>query len=496
MRLLKESLNKNENISLHEAIIEQGSEENLRVFIIFPRAPFGDLWQFLHGGKAFDDSVKSYDFASRFPKAVDDNVDPAPALLKQCRDLAGALKFLHKGFPVNNTNFFCAHMDLKPNNILIFDGGSGDDAVGKWKLCDFGISAFKESERPDISEVLSVGDYHAQNTMNTKARRDPGPYQAPEVWQLQDTVDASPQAVMKRGKVGRKSDIWSFGAILAEVLTFALIRDTGVKDFEDYRLSRPSETGYATDYFYTSQTIKTDKLVVPGQSQTFSIQVKPQVLIWLERLCADSSTPQRWADCWAECIRRILQVDPDERPSARLLKIWVDHVHDHASNSTQAEDIDCIFSRSTSQRSPMPQRQPPRPPRPPPPPSPPLSLHNAPDLPEEAPSPQVSIYNNPRMIRITEQSQVQKLGIGCRKAVAVATDGVRIAYLTKSSIVIFQMLNLEESREELLLPDDISCPGWKGIAIAGDYVALWGLGRRSAESLVRLYSPTQLFIRT
>ncbi|KAI3321711.1 kinase-like protein [Xylariaceae sp. AK1471] len=491
MQVLKESLDKNDNIALHEAIIEQGVEENLKVFIIFPRAPFGDLWQFLHGGKAADDTIKSYDFSSRFPKAVDDDLDPAPALLKQCRDLTGALKFLHEGFSVGRTSLFCAHMDLKPNNIILFEGTKEDDVVGTWKLCDFGISAFKNSqERPEISEVISVGDYHAQITMNTTARRDPGPYHAPEVSLLQETIDISPQAVLNRGKVGRKSDIWSFGAILAEVLTFALDREKGVEEFERRRLVRQFGHEYKSDYFYTKKPINIDKLIVPGQSQACSIEVSPQVLTWLDRLCIESSTPQRWANCWAECVRQILQVGPHGRPSARKLKSWVDHVHDHALRSTQIEDIDCMFLKSASRRPPSSLGQPPPPPSPPP--SRPSSSLLDPedempdnvDLESSTESQSADInQSNLRALRIVSQSQVRELELYCRRAESVATDGFTIAYLTKSHVIIFKVQSQDEGLKLPLPPRDVL---WKGVAIAGEYLAVWGLTKSPAESWLRV----------
>ncbi|KAI8629046.1 kinase-like protein [Xylariaceae sp. FL1651] len=490
MRLLKESLDKNGNISLHEAIIEQGAEDNLKVFIIFPRAPFGDLWQFLHGGKPIDDTMRPYNFASRFPKAVDDDIDPAPALLKQCRDLTGALKFLHEGFPVGRASLFCAHMDLKPNNIIIFDGAREEDVVGTWKLCDFGISAFKESQEIEASEVVSVGDYHAQITMNTKARRDPGPYQAPEVWQVQETVDISPQAALQRGKVGRKSDIWSFGAIFAEVLTFALDRERGVEEFACRRRVRQHGTGYDTDYFYMRQTIVTDTLMVPGQSQAFTIQVTPQVFTWLDKLCADSSTPQRWANCWAECIRQILQVDPDKRPSARRLKKWVNHVYDHTFNSTQIEDINCMFLDSAPHPPLNPHRQPSSLPSPPPSrrsSSLPDNEDNDQDdddleHPTEAQSPGF-MQINPHTLRTVGQPQIRELELGRSKAVAVATDGVNIAFLKKSSIILFKVQNQDEGSNPITIPEHIS---WKGVAIAGEYLAVWGLTKSPKESRLRV----------
>ncbi|KAI0009696.1 kinase-like protein [Xylariaceae sp. FL0662B] len=562
MSLLKESLVRNENISMHEAILTQGVNEELKVFIIFPRAPYGDLWQFLHGGDTIGNRgeiKKSYDFAKRFPEAANQEFEIAPLLLKQCGDLAGALKFLHQGFRANNVDLFCAHMDLKPNNIIIFDTGGDGGSVGMWKLCDFGISAFKEHPQTSGNyPPISVGDYHAQmTTMRTRARRDPGPYQAPEVWQFQDTSDLSPGIATEQGRVGRKSDIWSFGAIFSEVFAFALERDSGVKDFANRRLQglsgRPQN-----DYFYV--TVQPDNLGDPSRHQEKSVQVKPQVIEWLSFLCSRSGTPQRWAECWLGCIKGILQVDPDRRPEAAELERNVRHVQDHVCNARQPGSVTCHFKSAiwdTSQESS--QRHVTRPPTTRTPSTLPDIVVTLPSSPTDPAIKQgQSVFSHPTSNRTIEdkvsaddladdvsvnegqvgntptiQSQLPLVGSQTRilgkppdahgimskpdvprkvgsskiceldiprrkRIIAVAMDAEIIAYLTDSDIHVFKISYYQDTpNPENVLSIPLAAnepdPRWEGIAVSGGFLAVWGVERKTRNSLLRVVHITDKF---
>ncbi|KAK3348925.1 hypothetical protein B0T25DRAFT_581980 [Lasiosphaeria hispida] len=182
MRLLKQGLASNHSISLHNVIIEHGQGPSSHFLIIFPRAKRGDLEQFLRGGNKHGNRPNGGQEKGALRTAGDNDIgdaDLALALLQQCSRLAGALKFMHMGFSAGDRWVRCAHMDLKPNNIIIFDG---DGVVGRWKYCDFGISVFKEGDMTvgqqddDYSAVGSVLDYYAQMTMNTRARRGGGQY--------------------------------------------------------------------------------------------------------------------------------------------------------------------------------------------------------------------------------------------------------------------------------------------------------------------------------
>ena len=229
LRLLKESITSNDHIMLHIATIIHGDN----YYILLPFAEHYNLDHFLHEGYNIYETQPRliYDFKKTFPSYVPGNVEP---LLEQAYNLALALKWLHFELRVSTkmaARIHCAHMDLKPDNILIDSGKSSP--VGVWKLCDFGISVIHDNPGSERGELASVGDLYVRaesrgwTTMRVTARRNRGTYQAPEI--------AAGPAQDKSG-VGRTSDVWSFVCILAEVFTFALCGAKGVTAFQEHRL--------------------------------------------------------------------------------------------------------------------------------------------------------------------------------------------------------------------------------------------------------------------
>lgn len=163
-------------------------------------------------------------------------------LLKEASDLLDALRWLHAGLSLAGRMQVCCHMDLKLDNILVYDIGNPDFPVGRWKISDFGISSMTEPEKsqrpkpglPKASNPTPAGTIariastiHRTGEVLTTAPRVPGPYSAPEV--------------EKGSQVGPPSDIWSFGCILFQILV------RGVDSIESRKISP------LIDYFQTSK---------------------------------------------------------------------------------------------------------------------------------------------------------------------------------------------------------------------------------------------------
>jgi serine/threonine protein kinase len=112
----------------------------------------------------------------------------------------------------------CCHMDVKPENILIYR--HADHKYGVWKISDFGISRIKELDNDQLKQVESHADSDGflgvpklgnlkGSTAHTQAGRASGSWTAPE-------LHSSPT------DVGRKSDVWPLGCILVRLCALVI----------------------------------------------------------------------------------------------------------------------------------------------------------------------------------------------------------------------------------------------------------------------------------
>ncbi|KAF1963308.1 kinase-like protein [Byssothecium circinans] len=310
LQILKESITSHSNIRLHLAILLHQGEH----LILLPWADHLDLDFFLLEGHDFL-GREIYKFGLRFP-----NIQPSTILDDVCvqmHHIAHAIDWLHRGVTTQGSHqnkIRFAHMDLKPNNILI-DNDGGPSTVGKWVLTDFGISAFKEDEDSDEVNFVSIGDYYQNHTINTVQRRDPGAYQPPEVESEQGASHGRRNDATE-GSVGRRGDIWSFGCIFSEVLAFSLGQTSLVKEF---RISR--QGSLKNDYFYEAE----DEMLKINTTY----RARPAIVNWLRALPQRYTFPKRAIGCCAETIQRILIVDGSKRPRASELLNMLNHVSNH-----------------------------------------------------------------------------------------------------------------------------------------------------------------------
>lgn len=217
-------------------------------------------------------------------------------MLGQIRSLASALQFLHAELYIDGQMSECAHLDLKPDNILVFwrDDGGTDECAGQWKITDFGISVVRsrepgsgQTERRTDQQRLAPGDIarevSSRERSSMQAPRGPGPWQPPE---------------MQEGRVTKSSDLWSFGCILATVLAFTL---GGPEKVSELYLCRKREGQYENDYFYTDGPV-----------------VKSEVLQWLDaQVDAHSPAQKQWIKLSQGLIVELLSIDKNQRPSAQ-----------------------------------------------------------------------------------------------------------------------------------------------------------------------------------
>lgn len=328
MNFLKQSLI-NWSIAIHDAIIGRDEGDHIRISIILPWASLGDLSQFLVDGTydTHQGHVEHYyNFAEKFPH-VKKGQRLVQSLLGQSAQLAGALRFLHEGFDTKQDDWHvrCTHMDLKPANILIFPSSPASGIVGKWKISDFGISVLRARQKAAHSqktgEMGSLGDYFSRIQANFRPSpgRHLGTFQAPE---FEFPLE---YASMEDAKdVQRKSAVWSFGAILAEVLAYAFGRSASVREFRERRLQQSPRRGFPDNLFYT-----------PGPDNDPShCFLRAEVARWLDEFRYKTPHPPATGclKCWGSVVKRILVVDAEARPDASQVERWLRELQHHIAH--------------------------------------------------------------------------------------------------------------------------------------------------------------------
>lgn len=525
MNFLKQSLtmNRTRSIAIHDAIIGQDEGDHTRISIISPWASMGDLSQFLLDGRV--ETRRHYDFKKNFPHAEADQ-HMSQSLLKQSTQLAGALRFLHEGFDtkVDDWHVRCSHMDLRPENIMIFH--SLDSTVGKWKISDFEISV--SSAVPKIAiqkggEMGSLGDYlyRIQANFKTALGRQLQTFQAPESElprQGPRTKDADISEL--------KSDIWSFGAILAEILAYALGRSARVKEFRERRTQQIFGRDSPDDLFYS-----------PGPIHDLSNYIlRPQVADWLDdldhRIYAPSTTG--CLKCWGRCVKSILVVDPEHRPNATKVEEWLQKLQHHLARPENEfclePELPIPSSASSIPPSPILQYTFSHPIRPhvdsltscqggiyAPSPEPPqtdsirspsvvtgspveasFETGTQPWRPPVSPTPDAEVRRDSNttsssgiresftMLSASRSSSVSQVSLAQTEVIDFDLDaaGGKMAYLTRAGVDIFQLRSHEQTTPRSHGKIDHSGgkkKEWRGVGVSGNYLAIWGLINRRSE---------------
>lgn len=266
--------------------------------ILTPWAEGGDLAQFLYAPeKTFREQ-----YPERSRRFTPNN------LMLEAFNLAQALRFLHFEMDTKmGRKLKCAHLDLKPDNILVCLPPGDDCPVGIWKITDFGMAQIEET-------VASVGVVPEEGIsqpapgdvlrdMSTKPpKRGAGTFQPPEV-QTKDTA-----------KVSTRRDVWSFGCILAMVLAFAVGGPDEVWKQFKYR----NNTKH--DFFYSRVPGARRRargsrwsLPVPDRDEW---EIQPDVRKWLEEesWSRHAAVHHTWIQNCAKLVISLLNVNILHRP--------------------------------------------------------------------------------------------------------------------------------------------------------------------------------------
>lgn len=219
--------------------------------LIFPKASCGDLAELLK-------KPRSQLFASN------------DSFLIALGELSSAVSAVHN-FASDDRELAKSgcHHDIKPKNILV--NGT------RFILADFGLSRFKSPEQ--ISETpFKVGE---------------GYYLAPECQDI--------DGLFLRHNIRRSSDVWSFGCIIAEVLTYMMKGAEGVEEFMQKRRFKVGPWKFS--YFHSGDR--------PNSGVT-------DWLTHLEQEASRSNTTidRRSCKMLLKLVKRMLAMVPEDRPKA------------------------------------------------------------------------------------------------------------------------------------------------------------------------------------
>lgn len=288
-----------------------------KFMILLPLAELRDLEIFLRGGKTpMPDTrheEKVYDFYEEFSALKDKEVFHR-ALIKESFEISSALLWLHEELRIyERLDYYLAHMDLKPANILI--DRDEDLPAGKWMISDFGVSLFDKRTNEAVSNPRSIRDLVRKVTSRADQHdihRLHGAYSPPEFGS--ERID------------GRKCDVWSFACILCDVLAFALGGSEEVRRFRSARYDR-------SDNFFRVKDTSVSRTKTIDNATT---EVKPVILEWLHECELKNSYP--WIAGYVQVIRKALNPDPLHRPDIRKIMDDLGIVkHNFSSSSTAPE---------------------------------------------------------------------------------------------------------------------------------------------------------------
>ncbi len=238
---------------------------------------------------------------------LDDPIDfSVTDLIKASCRVADAIRWLHDGNHIDGQpeKLTCCHMDLKLDNVLVYEWERRRQnglPVGVWKISDFGISTLEEAPQraPSLRGLRAPVESLKALTSNTpRTIRIQGKQRSPAC--------QAPELNSPGGKIGRSSDVWSFGCILFQVLA----RGVGPGKSEMLKLDRlrclelDEVTLHRTDYFYRVN------------NETRSFYLNPHVKKWLTSKGGFDSYPVRHCK---ELILQMLDLDPEKRPKSKVV---------------------------------------------------------------------------------------------------------------------------------------------------------------------------------
>ena len=206
----------------------------------------------------------------------------SPWCLQQMAGIADGLSYLHD-FPLalDSRYMSVCHMDMKPENVLIFTDASSAHTL--WKISDFGASYLRPKDsKQELPPHPGLGTY-----------------EPPEC-----QLDIRPSQAY---------DLWSLGCIFLECAAWLMNGSGAIDDFAEDRLNDLEVSGnkFKDDYFFT---LEFDESYMPVRAMT-----RPAVIKWIRALKSDPKCSEAISELLHLIESGLLQVDQSKRLTASYL---------------------------------------------------------------------------------------------------------------------------------------------------------------------------------
>lgn len=160
-------------------------------------------------------------------------------IFNQIRGLAEALQGLHSFDDFYGMPASCFHMDIKPENILIFTQQNGPEL---WKLTDFGVSRVEETRAHKPMNLDKLFNQRKDAPPRFTGPAGGGTFLAPE-------------AMHSEAQVTSVCDVWSFTCVVLLVMSFAHGGAVEAKSFRN-GLCKNDDGSDGSDWFFITKDSK------------------------------------------------------------------------------------------------------------------------------------------------------------------------------------------------------------------------------------------------
>lgn len=180
-------------------------------------------------------------YMTEYHRPAPNSAEAKMNLIRCAEGLSRGVHFLHSELQTPNMEkLVCYHMDLTPNNVLIFP--SHDRTGHVWKLSDFGMARVKL-----IRTSETEGRERDFNSFFVRAEKKSNPSQSGTQNRRGDNTYLAPESISSRKDMTTKSDVWSLGCVISVLFAYLEDGGHGIDAFEKARLRHDSIARFFVD---------------------------------------------------------------------------------------------------------------------------------------------------------------------------------------------------------------------------------------------------------